>query len=78
MVVLNINFEWCAYVVTWTTTTHRSPVCVSTVRSGYRLQASQGQDAMKVVYYVERDVEGEFHPTKGASHSCKPVCSFSI
>ncbi|KAI7808331.1 immunoglobulin-like domain-containing receptor 2 isoform X2 [Triplophysa rosa] len=37
------------------------------VRSGYRLHASQGQDAMKVVYYVERDL-AQFHPTKGASH----------
>ncbi|KAK7154345.1 hypothetical protein R3I94_007627 [Phoxinus phoxinus] len=36
-------------------------------RSGYRLQASQGQDAMKVVYYVERDL-AQFHPTKGACH----------
>ncbi|XP_039533055.1 immunoglobulin-like domain-containing receptor 2 isoform X2 [Pimephales promelas] len=36
-------------------------------RSGYRLQASQNQDAMKVVYYVERDL-AQFHPTKGACH----------
>lgn len=47
---------------------------MSTVRSGYRLQASQCQDAMKVVYYVERDL-AQFHPTKGGSHPCKPVCS---
>ncbi|XP_067300251.1 immunoglobulin-like domain-containing receptor 2 isoform X2 [Pseudorasbora parva] len=40
---------------------------IAGVRSGYRLQASQGQDAMKVVYYVERDL-AQFHPTKGASH----------
>ncbi|XP_016350868.1 immunoglobulin-like domain-containing receptor 2 isoform X1 [Sinocyclocheilus anshuiensis] len=40
---------------------------IAGVRSGYRLQASQGQDAMKVVYYVERDLE-QFHPTKGGSH----------
>ncbi|XP_077071459.1 immunoglobulin-like domain-containing receptor 2 isoform X2 [Siphateles boraxobius] len=36
-------------------------------RSGYRLQASQCQDAMKVVYYIERDL-AQFHPTKGACH----------
>lgn len=47
---------------------------MSTERSGYRLQASQCQDAMKVVYYVERDL-AHFHPTKGACHPCKPVCS---
>ncbi|KAK9969471.1 hypothetical protein ABG768_027645 [Culter alburnus] len=40
---------------------------IAGVRSGYRLHASQGQDAMKVVYYVERDL-AQFHPTKGASH----------
>uniref|UniRef100_A0A672L7C0 Immunoglobulin-like domain-containing receptor 2 n=2 Tax=Sinocyclocheilus grahami TaxID=75366 RepID=A0A672L7C0_SINGR len=40
---------------------------IAGVCSGYRLQASQGQDAMKVVYYVERDLE-QFHPTKGGSH----------
>ncbi|XP_051565275.1 immunoglobulin-like domain-containing receptor 2 isoform X2 [Myxocyprinus asiaticus] len=38
---------------------------IAGVRSGYRLQASQCQDAMKVVYYVERDL-AQFHPTKGA------------
>ncbi|XP_065107972.1 immunoglobulin-like domain-containing receptor 2 isoform X1 [Paramisgurnus dabryanus] len=41
---------------------------ITGVRSGYRLQASQGQDAMKVVYYIERDL-AHFNPTKGASHS---------
>ncbi|XP_005167904.1 immunoglobulin-like domain-containing receptor 2 isoform X3 [Danio rerio] len=40
---------------------------IAGMRSGYRLQASQGQDAMKVVYYLERDL-AQFHPTKGASH----------
>ncbi|XP_050975269.1 immunoglobulin-like domain-containing receptor 2 isoform X5 [Labeo rohita] len=40
---------------------------IAGVRSGYRLQPSQGQDAMKVVYYVERDL-AQFHPTKGGSH----------
>ncbi|XP_056611831.1 immunoglobulin-like domain-containing receptor 2 isoform X3 [Triplophysa dalaica] len=40
---------------------------IAGVRSGYRLHASQGQDAMKVVYYVERDL-AQFHPAKGASH----------
>uniref|UniRef100_A0A8C2L6K1 Immunoglobulin-like domain containing receptor 2 n=1 Tax=Cyprinus carpio TaxID=7962 RepID=A0A8C2L6K1_CYPCA len=40
---------------------------IAGVRSGYRLQASQCQDAMKVVYYVERDL-AQFHPTKGGSH----------
>ena len=49
-------------------------MCVSTVRSGYRLQASQGQDAMNVVYYIERDL-AQFQTAKRASHTCKPLSS---
>lgn len=67
----------CACVVTRTQLQHTDHVCVSTVCGGYRLQASQGQDSMKVVYYVERDL-AQFHPTKGASHPCKNVYAVSV
>uniref|UniRef100_A0A8C2G675 Immunoglobulin-like domain containing receptor 2 n=1 Tax=Cyprinus carpio TaxID=7962 RepID=A0A8C2G675_CYPCA len=46
------------------------------VHSGYRLQASQGQDAMKVVYYAERDL-AHFHPTKGGSHPSDSLSELS-
>ncbi|KAL7865925.1 hypothetical protein SRHO_G00111720 [Serrasalmus rhombeus] len=40
---------------------------IAGVRSGYRLQESQGQDAMKVVYYIERDL-AQFQTAKRAGH----------
>lgn len=41
-------------------------VSISTVRSGYRLKASQDQDSMKVLYYVEKEL-GQFPSTKMAA-----------
>ncbi|XP_066542714.1 immunoglobulin-like domain-containing receptor 2 isoform X2 [Hoplias malabaricus] len=38
---------------------------IAGVRSGYRLKASQGQDTMKVVYYIKRDL-AQFQTAKGA------------
>ncbi|XP_042619947.1 immunoglobulin-like domain-containing receptor 2 isoform X3 [Cyprinus carpio] len=52
---------------TLTTVSRSAENNIAGVHSGYRLQASQGQDAMKVVYYAERDL-AHFHPTKGGSH----------
>ncbi|XP_035378766.1 immunoglobulin-like domain-containing receptor 2 isoform X1 [Electrophorus electricus] len=46
------------------------------VRSGYRLQASQGQDVMKVVYYIERDL-AQFRTAKGASHPSRSLSELS-
>ncbi|XP_041939496.1 immunoglobulin-like domain-containing receptor 2 isoform X1 [Alosa sapidissima] len=37
------------------------------VRSGYRLQSSQGQDSMKVVYYIEKEL-AQFQPTPMTNH----------
>ncbi|XP_076857618.1 immunoglobulin-like domain-containing receptor 2 isoform X2 [Brachyhypopomus gauderio] len=46
------------------------------VRSGYRLHASQGQDVMKVVYYIERDL-AQFHTAKGSGLPSRSLSELS-
>ncbi|XP_042619946.1 immunoglobulin-like domain-containing receptor 2 isoform X2 [Cyprinus carpio] len=61
---------------TLTTVSRSAENNIAGVHSGYRLQASQGQDAMKVVYYAERDL-AHFHPTKGGSHPSDSLSELS-
>uniref|UniRef100_A0A8C1WS46 Immunoglobulin domain-containing protein n=2 Tax=Cyprinus carpio TaxID=7962 RepID=A0A8C1WS46_CYPCA len=61
---------------TLTTVSRSAENNIAGVHSGYRLQASQGQDAMKVVYYAERDL-AHFQPTKGGSHPSDSLSELS-